>query len=65
MRQRVTLHPQQGPECDERHHSAPPLALVYFVSFLVVTLTASGMNYDPEMEGTPLIQTLSKEDKGF
>ena len=33
--------------------------------FLVVSLTLSGMNYNPEMEGTPVIQTLRLEDTGF
>jgi hypothetical protein len=33
--------------------------------FLVVNLTTSGMNYNPEVEGTPVIQILRLEDKGF
>lgn len=33
--------------------------------FLVVKGTTSGMNYNPEMEGTPVIQILKLEDTGF
>jgi hypothetical protein len=33
--------------------------------FLAVNLTTSGMNYNPELEGTPVIQILRLEDKNF
>jgi hypothetical protein len=33
--------------------------------FLVVNLTTSEMNYNPEMEGTPGMQILRLEDTGF
>jgi hypothetical protein len=33
--------------------------------FLVVNLTTGGMNYNPEMESTPVIQFLRLEDTGF
>jgi hypothetical protein len=33
--------------------------------FLVVNLTTSGRNYNPEMEDTPVIQILRLEDTGF
>lgn len=33
--------------------------------FPVVNLTTSGMNYNPEMEGTPVIQILRLEDTGL
>jgi hypothetical protein len=35
------------------------------MAILVVNLTISGMNYNPEMEGTPVIQILRPEDSGF
>jgi hypothetical protein len=33
--------------------------------FLVVNSTISGTNYNPELEGTPVIQTLRLEGTGF
>jgi hypothetical protein len=33
--------------------------------FLVVNLTISGMNYNPELEGTLVIQILRPEDTSF
>lgn len=33
--------------------------------FLVVNLATSRMNYDPEMEGSPVIQIWRLEDSGF
>jgi hypothetical protein len=32
---------------------------------LVVNLTLSGMNYNPELEGSPVIQILRLEDTSF
>jgi len=33
--------------------------------FPVVNLTISGINYNPEMEGTPMVKILGLEDTGF
>jgi hypothetical protein len=33
--------------------------------FLVIKLTTSGMNYNPEMEGIPVVQILRLEDTCF
>jgi hypothetical protein len=39
--------------------------LDYTVNFPDVNLTTSGMSYNPEIEGTPVIQILRLEDTGF
>lgn len=45
----------------------PSLGKAYpqVTSFLVVSLATSEMNYTPEMEGSPVIQTLRLEDRLF
>ena len=51
-----------------QHHLIPNfkniLALLWWL-LLVVNLTTSGVNYNPEMEGTPVIHILRLEDTGF
>lgn len=37
----------------------------YTVAILDMSMTVSEMNYNPDMEGIPLIQILSLEDTAF
>jgi len=54
-------------ELNDSHKSACVISISDQVLwlFLVVSLTVSGMNYNPELEGSPLILILRLGDTSF